>query len=92
MNKEELGKKMSRIIARAWSDDAFKKKLLTDTVATLKKEGIDVPAGLEVRAVENTDKVFHLVLPPKPSSGELSEMQLDSVSGGSDEYCYQNTW
>ena len=41
--------------------------------------GEKVPAGLSIKAVENTDKVFHFVIPPKP---ELSEVDLGKVSGG----------
>ncbi len=46
-----------------------------------KAEGIDVPAGMTVTVVENTDKLFHLVLPPVPSD-ELSDEALDAVAGG----------
>ena len=82
MNKEEQGKKMGQIIAKAWIDDGFKRKLLADAAATLREEGIELPDGLEVRAVENTDKVFHLVLPPKPVASELSDDDLAKVAGG----------
>jgi hypothetical protein len=47
----------------------------------LKAEGIDVPAGMTVTVVENTDKQFHLVLPPVPTD-ELSDEALDAVAGG----------
>jgi hypothetical protein len=50
----------------------------------LKAEGIDVPAGMTVTVVENTDKQFHLVLPPVPTD-ELSDEALDGVAGGG---CY----
>ncbi|WP_368419954.1 hypothetical protein [Rhodovarius sp.] len=45
-----------------------------------------MPAGLTVRVVENTDKQFHLVLPPVPTD-ELSEEALDGVAGGRRSYC-----
>ena len=47
----------------------------------MKAEGIDVPAGMTVTVVENTDKQFHLVLPPVPTD-ELSDEALDAVAGG----------
>jgi len=47
----------------------------------LKAEGIDVPAGIKVTVLENTDKQFHLVLPHQPT-GELSDEALDGVAGG----------
>ncbi len=40
-----------KVIAKAWRDPAFK------------AEGINVPAGMAVSVVENTDKSFHLLLP-----------------------------
>jgi hypothetical protein len=90
MNHEEQAKKMQRIIAKAWMDDGFKQMLLADPAAALKQEGIAVPDGVQVKAVENTDKVFHLVLPPKPTSDELSEDQLEAVAGGAKTCAYSS--
>jgi len=78
-NEPEFGK----IVAKAWRDPSFKAELIANPVAALKAEGIDVPAGMTVTVVENTDKLFHLVLPPVPA-GELSEEALDAVAGGVD--------
>ncbi len=79
---KEHGKKMGDLIKKAWGDEAFKARLLSDTMAALKESGIAVPAGVTVKAVENTDKVFHLIIPPKPASRELSDADLDKVAGG----------
>ena len=80
MSQEEQGKKMGQLIAKCWADEGFKQKLLTDPAATLKAEGVALPAGLTVKVVENTDKVFHLVIPAKPT--DLSDDDLDKVAGG----------
>jgi hypothetical protein len=82
MTKEEQGKKIGQIIAKAWADEAFKKRLLADATVVLKEEGVDVPEGMEVKAVENSEKVFHLVIPPKQASGELGDTELGGVVGG----------
>lgn len=82
MKRQEQVNKMQEIISKAWMDEGFKKRLLADPSATLKGEGVEVPPGLEVRMVENTDKVFHLVLLQKPSNAELSDEQLDNAAGG----------
>jgi Nitrile hydratase, alpha chain len=58
---------LGSIISKAWSDETFKQRLLSDTNATLKAEGVNVPAGFQIRAVEDTDHVYHLVIPAKPS-------------------------
>ena len=82
MNREEQAKKMRQIIAKAWMDEGFKQRLLADPAAALKQEGLDIPEGLRIKVVENTDKLVHFVLPAKPSSHELSDEQLDKVAGG----------
>ena len=56
-------------------------ELIANPAAAQKAECIDVPAGMTVTLVENTDKQFHLVLPPVPSD-ELSDEALDAVAGG----------
>ena len=71
-----------KIIAKAWRDPAFKAELIANPAAALKAEGIDVPAGMAVTVLENTDRHFHLVLPPAPTD-ELSDEVLETVAGGS---------
>ena len=71
------------LIAKAWQDDAFKQALLNNPRATIENEGIEVPEGMEVVVVEQTENRIVLVLPPAPE-GDLSEEQLDAVSGGQD--------
>lgn len=80
MNQGEKERKLSQLIAKCWADESFKRKLLANTEATLSAEGVELPAGLSVKVLENTDKVFHLVIPPKPT--ELSDQDLDKVAGG----------
>ena len=80
MNQEEQSKALGQLIAKCWADEGFKQKLLADTMATLKAEGAKLPEGLTVKAVENTDQVFHLVIPAKPTN--LSDEDLDKVAGG----------
>ena len=80
MNQEEQSKKMNQIIAKCWSDEIFKQQLLADPAATFKAEGITLPDGLSIKALENTDKVLHVVIPAKPT--DLSDDDLDKVAGG----------
>jgi len=85
MSQETQSKKMNQLIAKCWSDERFKQKLLADPAATLKAEGVTVPEGVSVTALENTDKVFHLVVPAKPA--DLSDDDLDKVAGGTIVVC-----
>jgi hypothetical protein len=82
------GKKSSQSIVH---DEAFMARLLKDATTVLAEEGIVLPEGMEVKAVQNAEKLTYLVVPPKPSRA-ISETDLDSVSGGigSDYRCNYN--
>lgn len=43
---------------------------------------LPLPAGIELRVVQNTKDVRYLVLPLSPDMGELSEEDLMAVAGG----------
>jgi hypothetical protein len=79
MNQEEQ-KKISQLIAKCWADEGFKKKVLADPAKTLRAERMEFRDDLSYVAHENTDKVFHLVIPAKPT--ELSDEDLAHVAGG----------
>lgn len=51
------------IAARAWHDDAFKQRLVANPNEVFKEFGIDVPAGVTIKVVEDTAAVKHVVLP-----------------------------
>ncbi len=55
------------IVAKAWADDWFKKRFLADPESIFREHGIEVPAGIHVRVVEDTPTERHVVLPPKPA-------------------------
>jgi nitrile hydratase len=52
----------ARVIARAWSDPAFKKWLLEDATAAIASMGFTGRQGEHMRVVENTPKVHNLVV------------------------------
>lgn len=85
MTQKMQGMKIGEIIAKAWADEAFKQRLLADATTVLTEEGIAIPQGMTVKAVENTDTIFHLVIPPKTATAQLDISQLASIAGGS--YC-----
>jgi len=74
-------KQLAQIVTRAWSDEGFKARLLREPAQVLREHGISVPDDVEIRVVENTDRIVHLVLPPRPQE-ELTEEQLARISGG----------
>ena len=66
----EHQKKWAVCVAKAWADEDYKQRLLSDSVAVLKEEGVDVPEGMDVKVVENTKDLIHIVLPLAPDSEE----------------------
>jgi nitrile hydratase len=51
----------ARVVARAWSDAAYKRRLLEDGTAACEELGLDVPA-LRLIAVENTPAVHNVIV------------------------------
>jgi hypothetical protein len=73
----------AKAIARAWNDADFKAKLLSNPRAALAEAGVEVPAGVSIKVVENTSDTVHVVLPVAlGNAGELSTEELEKVAGG----------
>ncbi|MCQ3804221.1 MAG: nitrile hydratase subunit alpha [bacterium] len=52
----------ARVVARAWTDPAFKAQLLDDPRVALAELGYPLVSGAKLAVVENTEKVHHLVV------------------------------
>ncbi|MBI3504952.1 MAG: nitrile hydratase subunit alpha [Proteobacteria bacterium] len=52
----------ARMIARAWTDPAFKARLLADAKKAADEMGIDTSNTAAVMALENTEKLHHMVV------------------------------
>jgi len=52
----------AKVVARAWVDPGFKRRLLTDTRAALSELGIDIGTLAEFCTVENTPKVHNVIV------------------------------
>jgi len=63
---KEQNKKMAKIIARAWSDESFKERLIANPRSVLAEYEIFLPAGVEVKVLEQTVDVMYIVVPWKP--------------------------
>ena len=85
-DRVEQSKKYAKLIAKAWSDEAFKERLLTDSRAILEAEGISVPPGVDVKVVEQTDTQLFVVIPTKPLHVD-SELVDDRVAAGGGAGC-----
>ena len=79
-NKQELEAMLN---AKAWKDPKFKKKLLEDPKSALKELGVDVPAKLKVRIIEDDKNTVTFVLLPTPdNASKMEEDELRKVAGG----------
>jgi hypothetical protein len=59
----------SEVVAKAWSDDEYKKRLLSDPIPLLREEGFQIPDGATVTIlVETTPNHRTFILPPKPAA------------------------
>jgi nitrile hydratase len=59
---QDRARQYAAVIARAWTDPAFRHRLLHEPRGALAEHGIAVPADHEVRVVENTPQLSHFVL------------------------------
>jgi|WetSurMetagenome_2_1015567.scaffolds.fasta_scaffold298261_1 hypothetical protein len=80
MDPKDFRKTWGKLIAKAWLDELFKKRLLADPAGVLQENGIKMPGTAAIRIVEDSDQVVHLILPARPQ--ELSEAELEKVAGG----------
>ena len=90
-NQESPIAAYAKVVKQAWSDPAFKARLMENPQASLAAAGVPVPAGVTVKVLEDTDEVVHLVLPPQTGDDALSDDHLDLVAGGMAKIIQENT-
>ena len=60
---EEIGpKRGAHVVAKAWTDPAYKARLMADAPAAIDEFGYLGPATSHLKVVENTDRVHNLVV------------------------------
>jgi nitrile hydratase len=61
--EDEVGPQIgAKIVAKAWTDPAFRARLLADATEACKELGFGGMQGEEMTVLENTDSVHHLVV------------------------------
>jgi hypothetical protein len=84
--QDEFEKLWNQVVARTWTDAAFKQRLLTEASTVLAEQGIQIPHGVDVRVHEGSQRTANFTLPPSLSD-ELTDAELDVVSGGGSTTC-----
>ena len=59
--------KVAKVIARAWGDESYRKRLHSHPHETLAEAGLHVPATHQVKVMEDTDDTIHVVIPKRPA-------------------------
>ena len=72
---------LAELFAACCRDEALKRRFIENPGAMLREHGIDVPEGLVIKVIENTDDHVHITLPKAPSD-ELSDEDLLHAVGG----------
>lgn len=78
----------SRLVVRAWKDEAFKKQLIADPKKAIASElGVDAAKALgkiEIQAIEETPTKLYFIIPANPLSDgdKISDAELEDVAGG----------
>jgi hypothetical protein len=66
-------KRHAKLVARAWREEEFKRRLKDDPLSVLTEQGVNVPEGTQmVQVLEDTREVKFFVLPTKPP-GKFTE-------------------
>jgi hypothetical protein len=74
---------LTDLFAACWKDDALKARFMADPKAVLAERGIEMPDGMNVTVVENSDNTVHITLPKAPDGHEeLSMEELSQAAGG----------
>jgi hypothetical protein len=75
--KDEKSKRIAQLTARAWADPHFKEKLLTNPREAFDEYKIEVPDGITLKVLENTNEVIHFILTPPPIN--LSKIEFGNL-------------
>jgi len=84
----------SKIIAKAVKDEDFKKRLEKNPEETIKKDfGLEIPAGMKIKVIEDTETVRHLLIPriAQADLTELTETDIETVAAAGAPHTGQAT-
>ena len=81
---------MAELFAACWKDEALKARFMSGPKAVLAERGIDVPDGIDVNVVENSDNTVHITMPKAPTGPtELFDEELATTVEGLSKCLYR---
>ncbi len=81
--EKEFYKKFSAVVAKAWRDEKFKKRLLENPNAVLNEAGILFPAKTHIKIKEGKSFGIEFVIPAKPEGkAQLGDEELQKLAAG----------
>ncbi len=79
----EQKNQLASLFAACWKDEALKARFMSDPKAVLLEHGMEVPEGIDVKVVENSENCVHITMPGAPTGHhELSDAELAAAAGG----------
>ncbi len=88
VSESDFVRKWGQLVARAWTDPEFERRLLSDPADVLAEHDIEVPEGVRCQVIAEDEEVepdpgvFYLPFAAKPADKELSEADLAGIAGG----------
>ena len=74
---------LAELFAACWKDEALKARFTSDPKAVLSDYGLNVPDGIDVNVVENSDNTVHITMPKTPTGAtEITDEELIEIAGG----------
>lgn len=75
-NNPDVEDRYARLVARAWTDDDFAKRLVAHPVEVLEEFDMGVGGDTELRIICGEEGVDYWVLPAKPAAGDKASVPI----------------
>jgi hypothetical protein len=88
LTQEKIDAAIQKIQAKAAFDMEFRKEILSDPQKAIERVGgIVVPAGFNIKVIENQPGIDQTFVLPDFQGGALSDNDLANVAGGGTDVC-----
>jgi hypothetical protein len=82
LNARQRKQVLAKVIAKAWADPDYKKRLMKNPKAVLAEAGIELRPGYRVVIQEGEPNTWHFILPAKPEGlvGEKPSVAAEAMA------------